>query len=162
MKKKLSILFASLFLLGTFFGCAMFQIKPDATQVILIKDGARLAGYELAKKYPQYVPEALATLNVVQEASKSGDKATFINTIFPAAVKELTKNINDPLVVMTLNDVIDIIKVMPTTQTGDTSDAQIALMNIAVQGLIDGIQIAQNAKALNQKMKVTRPLMLKK
>jgi|GEM_PF-2209451 len=131
------IFIAAVFIAASLMGC--LEVGSTASDVV-IKSGARVAGYSLAQKNPALAAVILPQAQTLLAAA-SGDQTQFVNVLFPAAVALLSQNTNDPLIAASIADVLSLISVDATVPI------KAGFMKAAVQGFAEGLTLAGVATA---------------
>lgn len=135
MKKgfhSISMIVVAVFIAISLVGC--LDVGSTASDV-MIKAGARVAGYSLAQDNPALAAVILPQAQTLLAAA-SGDQAQFVDVLFPAAVALLTKNTNDPLIAASIADVLSLVSIDATVPI------KAGFMKAAVQGFAEGITLS--------------------
>jgi hypothetical protein len=104
-------------------------------QKALIKTAARIAGYKLAKDNPDFGKTVISPAKTLLVASNSATPEQFVKELFPKAVNLLKKNIEDPLILSSINDVLSLIRI--DVEVPVQSDQ----IQAALTGFIEGIEL---------------------
>lgn len=126
------------FVIGMFMmiGCTGAQVQIDQdSQETVAKIAGRRAGNELAKEYPdiaEHIYAACQDIIAQDEPDFISIAANRLTAIILAA------EIDDPLLVADINDILSMIKIDPGIEI--TTD-QMAVIKAAAAGLISGIEI---------------------
>jgi len=147
--KRFTKRFAVIALLLVFLtGCSTLGLKLSTDQeTTAITTASIIAGDVLAKKNPDLARTALPYIKTLSEAAKSGDPATFVNDLFPAAVKQINKQISDPVISAAVVAALTAVKVEPTTGSTANTDVAAALAKIKLG--MDGFIAGMNAAGIN-------------
>lgn len=135
MKKAFAVILAVV-IGAVLIGC----VDDSAVGTVAIKSGARVAGYSLAKDNPVLAAAVLPQAQTLLAAA-NGDPEQFVETLFPAAVAMLQKEVGDnALVAASIADVLTLVESGDAPQVTDEKRAE--LMKTAVQGFSEGIMLA--------------------
>lgn len=143
--KKINItpmLIVMMFMVGCAFefmvGCAFDQVQVDQkSQETIAKITARRVGCELEIKYPDVAKEVSA---ICQEVVNQ-DEPDFIKIAISRLSVILTAEINDPLLVADIQDILTLLKI----EIGiELADSQMQTIKAVAIGLINGIKIGGN------------------
>ena len=117
--------------------CTTGQVQFDQeSQVTIAKITGRRAGYQLEVRYPEISHEVL----VLSKAILSVEKPDLIRITINRIVVILAGEVDDPLLVADLQDIISLIKI----ETGiEIPDEKMQIIQAVTTGLISGIGIAQ-------------------
>lgn len=140
--KKVSMIFAALFLIGII-GCSSIQINPSS-EIATIQAAATVAGYEVGKNNPALITPILTHAQALLEASK-GDAVNF-QALFADALPLLVSVIKDPPVVAAIQGVATMIDIRTDITKLQTDKAKI---QAAIQGFILGLQMAAPGEILS-------------
>lgn len=129
MKRLTSLGIVVMFL----FGCISFQLTGTEKEVFA-KGVARYVGFELEKQYPA-VAEEIKTLSQQLLLAEADEVVT---VIVDRMVFVLIGEIDDPLLVLSIQDLISLIKIETTVEI---SEEQMGIIRAIAQGLIEGIEL---------------------
>ena len=131
------ILFLAIITFILLAGCTTGQVQIDQdSQVTIAKITGRRAGYQLEIQYPEISHEVL----VLSKAILSVENPDLIRITINRIVIILAGEVDDPLLVADLQDIISLIKI----ETGiEIPDEKMQIIQATAMGLISGIEIAQ-------------------
>lgn len=130
--KSLSIL---LILIVALCGCSVVQIAPES-QATIAKIAGRHVGYELMLNYPDVAKEVLPVCQTILNADGND---LIVNLTDQIIITLISVEINDPLLVADISNLVDMIQVKIETEL--TPEQAITIKAVA-EGLSSGIEIA--------------------
>lgn len=133
---KKTKVFAALFILSLFLvqACAWIEVNTESSNAVA-KISSRRLGFEIAKKYPEAVPELSAACQAILV---EGNETDIIKALVRHVTDVLGSYIDDPLLSADISDVLGLIKIKPGIPI---TEAQIKLIQTVASGLVTGMEM---------------------